>query len=557
MAQQFDFNPSFILTAITSRHFVVPQYQRSYAWTDVNLIDFWMDMERSIAEGGEYFLGSFVLSKEESQDYFSIIDGQQRIATTTILLASMRDAYRANGESQLANSFDSQFLQQHDVVSNLYRRRLKLNAVDNPFYVDSIIEGKQVEPTADSHQRLHYAQAFFKSKLEKIIENKPSNWQDHLSSITKYLQSQARVVVVETATDADAYTIFETLNDRGADLTIADLLKNYLLSRSKGELESVRQLWTEALSILDDVQNEKDFVFFLRQLWSSYHGVTRERDLYRSIKLSINTPKEALDFAKQLKSGAIHYRAILSPDSDFWASFSKSTRDHLSVLGGLSLVQVRPLLLSILSSMPKAEVERVLRNLTSWGTRIVIAGTVGGGQIERYYSDAAVAVRKGELNSSEKLLEALQPVIPNDAVFRNAFSNMRIIKNSQARYFLYALEKYFRGDFEPELVLNEEAKEVNLEHILPQRPNKGEWGAFDADEATAYAYRLGNMTLLRRIDNQKLDNGEWPEKRAILAKSELKLNAAICEIEEWDKDVITTRQIHMADSALKVWPLIG
>lgn len=557
MAQQFDFNPSFILAAITSRHFVVPQYQRSYAWTEVNLTDFWMDMERSIADGGEYFLGSFVLSKEESQDYFAIIDGQQRIATTTILLAAMRDAYRINNEPQLSTSFDSQFLQQHDVVSNQYRRRVKLNAIDDPFYVKYIIENGNTKEETDSHKRLSYAKAFFSERILKIIEENPTSWKDKLSSITKYLQSQARVVVVETATDADAYTIFETLNDRGADLTIADLLKNFLLSRAKGELDSVRHLWTEALSILEDVQNEKDFVFFLRQLWSSFYGVTRERDLYRNIKLSVESPQHALDFAKQLKSGAIHYRAILSPDSDFWSSFSRSTRDHLSVLGGMSLVQVRPLLLSILSSMPKTEIESVVRNLTSWGTRIVVAGTVGGGQIEKYYSDAAVAVRKGEIKTAAEMLSALQPVIPNDAVFKNAFSNMRVIKNSQARYYLYAIEKYLRGEKEPELILNEEAKEVNLEHILPQRPTTGEWTDFTLDEASAYAYRLGNMTLLRREDNQKLGNGQWDEKKVILAKSELKLNAAICQLSTWDKETIDIRQNEMADFALKVWPLMN
>lgn len=363
--------------------------------------------------------------------------------------------------------------------------------------------------------------------------------------------------MVETATDADAYTIFETLNDRGADLTIADLLKNFLLSRSKGDIDSVRTLWTESLSILDDVQNEKDFVFFLRQLWSSYYGVTRERDLYRSIKNSVSTPKQALDFSQQLKSGAIHYRAILSPDSDFWTNFSRSTRDHLSVLGGLSLAQVRPLLLSILGSMPKAETERVIRNLTSWGTRIIVAGTVGGGQIERYYSDAAVSVRNGDITDAEQLLKSLQSVIPNDAVFKNAFGNIRVIKNSQARYFLYAIEKYIRGEKEPELILNEDAKEVNLEHILPQKPAKGEWSDFTADEATAYAYRLGNMTLLRRRDNARLGNGEWPIKRDILAKSDLRLNEAISSIDNWDKETIDIRQDEMADAALKVWPLLS
>lgn len=232
----------------------------------------------------EYFLGSFVLSKEDSNEYFSIIDGQQRIATTTILLACMRDIYLENDRQTLSDSFDTQFLRQHDVVTDEYRRRIRLNAIDDPFYFHAIIERKSTSPSAKSHQRLLEARNFFLIQLRKIVEENPTNWPDRLSAITKYLQSQARVVVVETASDADAYTIFETLNDRGADLTIADLLKNYLLSRAKGEIDSVRQLWFEAITILDDVQTEKEFVNFLRQLWSSVHGITRERDLYRSIK---------------------------------------------------------------------------------------------------------------------------------------------------------------------------------------------------------------------------------------------------------------------------------
>jgi hypothetical protein len=557
MPQQFEFTPSFLLAAINSRHFAVPQYQRSYSWTDQNLDDFWQDMERSIADNGEYFLGSFVLSREDSNDYFSIIDGQQRIATTTILLAAMRDAYRANDRKPLGDSFDTQFLRQHDVVTDEYRRRIKLNASDDPFYLHTIIEGKSVKPMTPSHERLEAAKVFFDAKLAEVISANPATWADRFAAITRYLQNQARVVVVETATDADAYTIFETLNDRGADLTIADLLKNYLLSRSKAELDAVRDLWVGALTILEEVQGEKEFVAFLRQLWSSYHGVTRERDLYREIKNKIQTPEQTLQFARQLRDGATYYRAILSPDSDYWSGFDQITRNHLAVLGGMSLQQVRPLLLAVLSTLPKVEVANIVKNLTSWGIRGIVAGNSGGGQVERYFTEAAVGIRKGQIKNSADLLAVLSPVVPNDAVFKNAFGNMRVTKNSQARYYLCAIEKSLMGQSDPELILNEDAKQVNLEHILPQNRSDGEWQGFTDDEATAYAYRLGNMTLLRKSENQKLGNGQWPEKRKVLEQSALQLNKDICSISNWDKATIDVRQLMLADQAVKVWPQLS
>jgi hypothetical protein len=557
MPQQFEFSPSFLLAAITARHFAVPQYQRSYSWNEQNLEDFWFDMQRSITEGGEYFLGSFVLSREDSADYHSIIDGQQRIATTTILLACMRDAYKSNDRADLAKSFDLQFLQQHDVVNDEYRRRLRLNAIDDPFYSQRILAGEDVQPSAASHEKLLSAKAYFENKLSELIFNNPNNWAEKLKSITKYLQTQARVVVVETASDADAYTIFETLNDRGADLTIADLLKNYLLSRAKAEIEAVSKLWFDAIAILDDVQSEKDFVHFLRQLWSSFYGVTRERDLYRSIKQKIQSPKDTLNFAKKLKEGAIHYRAILSPESDYWSGYEQVTRDHMAVLGGFNLQQVRPLLLAVLSTLPKPEVISIVKNLTSWGVRGIVAGSSGGGQVERYFTDSAVAIRSAEVSNAEQLLISLLPVVPNDSVFQNAFRSMRVTKNSQARYYLCAIEKHLEGKKDPELILNEDAQQVNLEHILPQNPSKGTWEAFSADEAAAYAYRLGNMTLLRRSENQKLGNGEWPEKRAVLQQSQLKLNKQLIDNDAWEKETIEDRQQALANLALQVWPQLS
>lgn len=487
MTQHFDFNPSHVLAAITSRYFAVPQYQRSYSWEERQLEDFWLDMQRSINDSGEYFLGSFVLSSEDGAEFSSIIDGQQRIATTTILLAAMRDVYAQNGKTGLATSIDGQYLKPHDVERDEYRCRLKLNAVDNPFYKDAILDGKSVKPHADSHIRLQFAKDYFHNLLNTIVVSHPTNWPDRFSEITRYLNKQARVMVVETATDADAFTIFETLNDRGADLTIADLLKNYLFSRAKTELESVQHYWMEAGTILANAQEEKEFVPFLRQLWSSYYGVTRERDLYRDIKAKVLTPSDAVAFGKQIRDGAIVYKEIVSSDPDYWSSYEKSTKDRVSLINGLNVQQTRPLILAILSTLSHSDASKILRNLASWIVRLVVAGGSGGGQAERYFAEGAVQVRQGKIKTAEELLAVLGNVVPNDSVFKSAFSVLRVTRNPQARYYLQAIEKQLINVPDPELILNEDAKDVNLEHILPQKPAFGQWKTFSEDESSAYA----------------------------------------------------------------------
>ena len=90
-------------------------------------------------------------------------------------------------------------------------------------------------------------------------------------------------------TESDAYVIFETLNDRGADLTIADLLKNYLYGRAQDKLEAVKKDWALALGALELTAADGKFVAFLRHYWSSLDGVTRERELYAAIQSKVKT----------------------------------------------------------------------------------------------------------------------------------------------------------------------------------------------------------------------------------------------------------------------------
>jgi hypothetical protein len=556
MAQQFDFHPYYVLDALSSRFFAVPRYQRSYAWDEKQLDDFWIDMQRSIADGGDYFLGSFVLSNEDKADYVSIIDGQQRIATTTILLSAMRDIYHREGKSKIAAVLDEKYLQEHDVIKDEIRRRVRLNTDDDDFYCEAILKGAAVAPSKESHRRLLGAKVYFDQRLDILVSNDP-NWPERLASISNYLKAQARVVVVTTATDADAFTIFETLNDRGADLTIADLLKNYLFSASKAEIESVQKYWAEAVSTLEGASGKVELVSFLRQLWSSYYGTTRERDLYREIKKRVRTVAEATQFAKQIRDGAYVYRAALSADAEYWSGFDKRTRDNMAFVISQSVNQANPLLLSVLSTLQKDEVSSVIKNLVSWIVRIVVAGTSGGGQAERYFCEAAVKVRKLEAQNAGEILKVLQSVVPNDTSFHTAFSVVPIRKAAQARYYLYAIEKFLRNEGDPELVPNEIATQVNLEHILPQNPKEGEWTNFGKDEASAYTHRLGNMTLLRKSENQKLGNLGWEKKREALKASKLKLNELLVHVEDWDAESINVRQEEMSDLAVKVWPLLS
>lgn len=552
---QFEFTPAFLLPTINERYFSVPLYQRSYSWTVDEVSDFWGDAMRSIEDGGEYFLGTIVLSEEADPGTFSIIDGQQRIATTTILLAAMRDTYRELGEAGIADTVQRQSISPHDLETYEDKPRLRLNATDNPYYFESIVNGGAPEPAAESHGRIQHAYIWLRDNLRKMCEASPGNWKSEFSKITRFLNKQARVVVVKASTDADAFTIFETLNDRGADLTIADLLKNYLFSRAHNELTSVQQRWIEAITILSEYQEEKEFVTFLRHLWSSQQGATRERDLYRRIKGSVTKKSDAVKLSESIRDGARLYGAILSPEAEFWAGYGQKTREMVETLDNFGLQQNRPLFLAVLQHFSKSEIEKAVRFMVSWSIRGIVAGGIGGGQAERYICDAAVAIRAGQIKTVSQLQGKLAAITASDTLFHQSFERFRITGNALARYMLLAIEQQLQGQKQPELVPNKDADDVNLEHILPRRPKPGDWDEFSPDDVIAYAYRIGNMTLLQKGKNSKIGNKPWVDKKPIIDVSELRLNKAIGGLTKWTPSEIEARQKDLANVDLKVWAL--
>jgi uncharacterized protein with ParB-like and HNH nuclease domain len=550
----FEFKPTTLLAILRNGYLQVPRYQREYAWEDEQVSDFWSDMMNTVKDKQEYFLGTVVLSKEAPQGAKSIVDGQQRMTTTVLLLCALRDSFEANGDERAARGIKEQYISSYDVKIYEEKARLRLNLDDNPFFFDRFILGKPAAPKLPSHRLLEDSYAMLRSKLEEIITKYPSEWKQKFAQITTYLDEQARVVQVDTGTDADAFVIFETLNDRGADLTTADLLKNYLFSQSGANLDIVQALWIEAISTFQGPDKIKTFVQFLRHWWSSKKGLIREIKLYRSIRDDVKDSESALRFAQDLVEASNLYDASTNPDADYWKIFDNDTQAYAEALIRLNLEQNLPLLLSIMQTFPKAHMRETLRRLLAWSVRSLVAGLSGGGKAERYYCDAAKAVREKKIETADKLYLELDQFVPADSQFRSTFSTYTTNKSSLARYLLLSLEKDMRSEKEPEMVPNEEADQVNLEHILPQRAKDADWPQFSVDDRKAFALRLGNMTLLKKTENNKIGNKGWVKKKPVLSASILRLNQDMSKIDLWRTDHISARQQDMADRAVTIWP---
>lgn len=560
-----------IAELLTRELLEVPMYQRSYSWRSAETPDkddedagaqvpeYWDDLQQGFRQGRPYFLGTIVLSAEgATPGRKAVIDGQQRLATTCLLMAAIRDAYTDRGEEEYARSVHGDFVAKFDRNVGTDQPKLILNTDDRDYFDKVVVQrAVGVSPKGESQGYLGAAWSLLQTKVADFCDSAGATWKTRLDAFSTYVEKEAQVITITVATEADAFLIFETLNDRGADLTIADLLKNFLFSNAGSRLDEVRDAWVMTLGHLDTPRiGNRRFNLFARHYMSSRRGAVRERELYAKIKDEVKDAASAVDFTKALQENSRLYSALISLDSDVWGEFSESTRQAVQVLVDLNLERYRPMLLAALDTFDGTEVERLMQTMVSWSIRGLAVGAFGGGVAEAAFCGVAVNIRSRSIKTVEQILsdEAIGRLIPSDRLFEPAFADWRVTKGSLARYMLRALELEQRGDPEPELVVNPDVDKVNLEHILPKSPKTGEWPEFSGEDQRTFTYYLGNMVLLKKGVNGRIGNKPWTAKRPILKASELVLTQDAAASPKWNARTIESRQQRLSKLALKAWP---
>jgi hypothetical protein len=517
-------------------------------------------LRRAIDEGAhEYFLGTVVFSGDSTSQTGglpAVIDGQQRLATASLLLAAIRNVFVFEGKQERVEIIE-RFLLDRDTRTLELEPRLTLNE-DNAEYFEltqlpQLGTVQQLQPKGPSNKKIAGAAKLLADLVADFVQQSGENWEKELVELQLYVRDRAKVVVLDVPDEANAYLIFETLNDRGLDLTIADLLKNYLFSRADKKIDSVKQNWDRALGALDIGDDDKLQTTFLRHYWSSRYGYTREKGLYRSIKQRVTSPAQALAFSSELVDAARQYSALRNPSHSFWSSYGTPTRANLDTLLLLDVTQSRPLLLAAMQHWSPAQVQKTLQNLVSWSVRLIVVGGAGSGTTEAAFSTAAVKIREGKVKDAKGLSKTLASIVPDDSQFEAAFSVMSK-KARHARYFLHALQRYIDRKGSPELITNADETQVNLEHILPRDADPSEWPNFDADEHASLFNRLGNEVLLDAKENGALNAKGFKEKAEVYKKSALSLTSAVEEkFEDWEPEAIAQRQKELAALAVKTW----
>lgn len=565
MAGNFKFDSKGIGNVLREGRLEVPPNQRSYAWEDTHVRNFLEDLNDAIGGGqSDYFLGTVVLVQDGAATP-SIADGQQRIATTSILLARIRDLLLKLGREQSARSIDADFLRNIDRDTELPVTRVSLNLEDNEFFAKHILAcpydadysvNSALLPVRSSNQRLKDASDRVAEFLSDLVGQLPdASRAEHLLRWVDYIQKSAGVVTVTVTDEIGAYRMFETLNDRGLKASQADILKNYFYSRAGTRLNEALSAWNSvagAVEVLGGDENEK-LVTYIRHLWITSDGPTKERELAASIRTKVTSQNRALTFMNESSAKVQDYVALSNAQHEKWGSYKSSVKQNIEILSDhLQVEQIRPLLFAVATKFTPEEAEKAFRLFVSWSVRFLINGGRGG-LLDTQYSLRAQDVGTGKITKATELREVMSKYVPTDTEFRSVFATSRVSRTHLARYYLRAIEKYRKADPQPEYVPNDDASEINLEHIMPLTPSAG-W-AVDAETAKASQKLLGNMVLMRAGQNSDIGNKPFAEKKVILAASGYVTTSEVAAYDQWTATEIRDRQAGLAEAAIATWPL--
>jgi len=538
---------------LRDRILTVPPYQRSYAWKLEQVDAFWSDLRSAMMLARpDYFMGTVVLAAD-AEARLTVIDGQQRLATTAMLIATIRNFLRGAKDESRAAILESDYLATRDLRTNELRPRLLLNNEDAQYFKTRVVEGLNggSVPSSNSNRRIDDAMNQLRRHVDQEVESAGPNWQSRLFDWIDFLEQHVRVIAISVESESDAFLIFETLNDRGLELTIADLLKNYLLSLNRHRIGPIKGAWEAMVGAFETEAEEQTTTTFIRHYWTSLHGPTRERELYRSLKSHIKTAEQAADVVYELRDEAPSYAALLDAGHDRWRELEVPPALVETVLR-FGLEQPRPLLLAAMSALNEKEFVSLLEAIVSWSVRGLIVGGIGGGTTERYYANAARAVRRGKARSLESILEILDPVVPSDEEFRAAFAQRRVNQTKLARYYLAALENYIVGVSRPAIISDSDETLLSLVYVMPKLSAREDWPAFEDGVRTQMVLRLGNQVLAPKGFHATAS--DWPERRQQLVEMGRLLATNASTYEAWDPDAINELQNYFAADALMIWP---
>jgi len=536
----------------------VPPFQRPYSWTADQVDDLLTDIFQAVEKGsGVHFMGAIVLN-DEDETTPEIVDGQQRIATLFILLATIRDIFAERGEEAQVGRLQGLYIE-NDYAQSGRQFRFEASQANakvfrNFVLASSITTGRRewaeyktyFNRTEQARNKNVYRNSerikfVIYERLLKVEESVRSKWLDDL---VKTVVSRLEFVVVRVKNLDDAFSIFETLNDRGLELSAGDLLKNETLKQAAQSglmIESFSKEWDEIVDSLGG----SDLTKFLRHYLLVFSaGLTKQDVLPEFRKMLSKMGPES--FVKELQDSARIYGLLLDPSKSSW---TKEIRYGLENLKLLRVAICYAALLPARKVLNDTDFARYLKTVETLTFRYSSVCDKGSNTLEVTYHESAKILATSGASDLTRAIRILQESSPSPEEFRASFLDQGMGSPGTVKYLLREVERHLVGD---EKELNE-PKRLNIEHIMPESPDD-EWGFGELpDGYSEQVNKWGNLTLLAERLNKKGSNQVFSKKKPFYEKSQIELTKQLCLKDSWGPDDIRSRQEWLLAQAEEIW----
>jgi len=601
-----------VKTLLDSGKFVVPDFQRNYAWEAKQVNEFWNDLEFVTQNKNDHFVGSVILLQEDGSTDLQVIDGQQRLTTIFILISLIRDLMLKQ-ETQLLQTPVQTFDVSHEPISVLFKDlasaepRFQGNAQIKEDLLDFVMRNPTDHKRREFRRRdraetrrLRKAVLFLDKNLRDFLSrNAGEDVQSKLRVLNELFQTilkNLKVMLILSHNRKEAVTIYMTLNNRGLGLSPSDLVKSLLIryvSKSKegeGFLDSreVLKKWGEIVEnvgdeSLDQFLRHYQLVYGLRDDTNPTLLSIREKDIFsifeRDIQGEAQNPvanpsekayKVLLDLIKKSET----YERFLKfeyPDPDeVHRRFDLTFRGLYSISDSYRIALLalfdEQLELSLL------ELDEWVYLIESLAIRWVIMG--GNAQVlENIFQSTAVdllRLRREPEKTNSSLRKRFSDNLQSDESIENRLSET-LDDTTLTRYIAFKLNEKLSGE---NGVLKFDPKLIHVEHIAPDsmtdewRKALGIQQIEPEDIAAEYedlTERIGNKTLLEWRINSSIKNKEFDVKKNGFSNgrrkvqgykdSSVQITKDLLGLDHWSRNLIEKRSQWFAEMFNIVWGL--
>ena len=587
------------LFATPNEQFVVPSYQRRYAWGENQYKALYEDINM-LKENDGHLFGMMILHTSMHTGGINqpeIVDGQQRMTTLVLLLKAFETSYREKNKVDKAHDIRKMILCKD--LDDIERPKIVLGDLDNADIEQLIMNNQSDSLTNCNIKNAYLDYTYLLNALDL----------EGINKLFYKLTNKAVIIRLDVGMAQDAYKLFETINNRGLRLTPTDIIKNFLLGHAAKiikdqTLTNVKSLWSNIIRNMDALDSDD----FLRQYicsilhrkiamsklvleFKKYYmkhiegaDLLGEYEYYQTTDIALSSEEDdeeeneiedgeaSVQEDKNIpKVSIIEFLQRLEELSVIYRKLSLAKHETVKInrrIQGLNHILSRPAYIFIMHFLIQKTYDEI--------TKTAVLRYIETLMLRRHVCEKRTSENDDifskivPLLSKERILEKIKTFVdeggymPGDDEFivmlpKHQFKGKLI---DRAKYVLKCIEYHKRGNTDELIVSSND--EVHLEHVIPQtistkrsKEEFGDWETYLGDKSLAkhkkYVNCIGNMTLLGESLNIQAYNNPFAKKKNSYKKSSFLITRELAKQNDFKFSHVDKRGESLTKIALEVW----